>query len=131
MLNKNLVIVFLLLCSKAAAQKNMNDSSWRRSYDSGYYYLNRFMPPQSILHFKEAVLKSSGLSRWHYASSLFGAGQATWYAGNFKNAADTVELAIHQFAPERKEDLANALRVLSNIYDDMGDFEKAFINIQH
>jgi len=62
---------------------------------------------------------------------LFGAGQAIWYRGNFTGAADTVKLALQIFKA-RKDILytAAAFRILSNIYDDQGDYENAFKTIR-
>lgn len=99
--------------------------------DSGYFYLNNFRAYESMLHFGKAIQEAGQLkSNFYYAAALFGAGQATWYAGNFRNAADTVELAIRYFPKKYKYDIIGAYRILSNIYDDLGEYENAFRAVQ-
>jgi hypothetical protein len=65
-----------------------------------------------------------------YARALLGAGQATWYDGNFQRAADTIELSLKYFGSGDKQSKVFALRILSNIYDDMGNYEKALTAVQ-
>jgi tetratricopeptide (TPR) repeat protein len=129
MLHKKILIVFIFTCTQTIAQKE--PSAFVRSMDSGYYYLNRFVPPLSMKHFGDAILEAKRLNnRHHYADALLGAGQATWYAGNFRNAADTVDLAIRFLPPNEIGEIISANRILSNIYDELGEYEKAFTTVQ-
>ena len=123
-------IAFLLLISlRVTAQTDF--PSFEKALDSGYYYLYRFMAQESMQHFGEAIREAHKLNNdKFYAEALFGAGQATWYAGNFKHAADTIELALKFFPSSQKKGIIGAYRILSNVYDDIGEYEKAFKTVQ-
>jgi tetratricopeptide (TPR) repeat protein len=62
--------------------------------------------------------------------ALSGAGQATWYAGNFHRAADTMKLALTYLTGNDLGDKIGLWRILSNIYDDIGDYVNAFKAVQ-
>ncbi|RZM06063.1 MAG: tetratricopeptide repeat protein [Pedobacter sp.] len=130
MLHQRIALLLIFFSTQTFAQSKVNDGAWSESYDSGYYYLNRFKPGPSMKYFSKAIYLSRELPQWYRAASLFGAGQATWYAGNFHGAADTVEMAIKAYPANNKDEIILALRVLSNIYDELGSFEKAFTTIQ-
>ena len=60
-----------------------------------------------------------------------GMGQALWYQGNFQKAIDTIELSIQYF--QRRGDIrsiSDATMIMSNIYGDQGNYEKAFVVAQ-
>lgn len=99
--------------------------------DSGYYYLRQFTADKSMQHFGEAVVMAKEMDNdFFYAAALLGAGQATWYAGNMRNAADTLKKAIDAFPSSYVGDIIGAYRILSNIYDDLGEYENAFKSVQ-
>lgn len=116
----------------------MVNASAQSPYDSCVLVLKRsfrqlyqFQPNEASQLFREGAEISRRISNDSlYAQSLFGMAQASWYTGHFQNAADSVNLAIKHFAPGDNINLISAFRVLSNIYDDMGEYEKAFIAIQ-
>ncbi|HEY4063853.1 MAG TPA: histidine kinase [Puia sp.] len=61
------------------------------------------------------------------ARGLFGAGRALYFRGDFQPAIDTITLAIGYFKKlHNNQGVADAFLVLSNIYSDQGDYEKAF-----
>jgi tetratricopeptide (TPR) repeat protein len=129
MLNKIFIPCLLFISSWATAQKA--DSFFNESMDSGYHYLFKFMARESMQNFGNAIREARRLNNnHHYADALFGAGQATWYAGNFKNAADTIELALKFWPADDKKHFIGAYRILSNVYDDLGEYEKAFKAVQ-
>ncbi len=127
---RRLSIAFLLSISLwVTAQKA--PTPFGKAMDSGYYYLGKFMARESMNSFGHAILEARQLNNnFFYAAALFGAGQATWYAGNFRNAADTIELALKNYSEDKKEAIIGALRILSNVYDDLGEYEKAFMAVQ-
>ncbi|RYG52415.1 MAG: tetratricopeptide repeat protein [Chitinophagaceae bacterium] len=99
--------------------------------EEGYSYLYRFKPIEAHKEFLAAIdiakqLKDERL----YAQGLFGAGQATWYTSSFHHAADTVKLALQHYTEKDRAAKVGALRILSNIYDDVGDYENAFKAVQ-
>ncbi len=53
-----------------------------------------------------------------------------WYASNFHNAADTMKLALEYLTEADLPDKLGAWRILSNIYDDIGDYVNAFKAVQ-
>ncbi len=131
MLRKVISFLFLLTPSLVMSQGDEDFAAFKRTMDSGYHYLRNFRTSESTMHFEKAIKDAGYLkSNFYYAAALFGAGQATWYAGNFRHAADTVELAIRYFPKKFKYDIIGAYRILSNIYDDLGEYEKAFRAVQ-
>lgn len=129
MLSKKILFFLLFVSPEVTAQAGF--SPFREAMDSGYYYLGRFMAQQSMEHFGRAIHEAGRRDNAHfYAAALFGAGQATWYAGNFRHAADTVELALKFFPANKTEDIIGAYRILGNIYDDLGEYELAFKAVQ-
>lgn len=124
-----LLMIVLVCSSKLHAQPNAREC--QDMIERGYHYLYRFRPAEAMERFQTAIdlakeLKSESL----YAKALFGAGQATWYAGNFHQAADTVKLALQHFPKNDGLEIVGALRILSNIYDDIGDYENALKAVQ-
>ncbi len=127
--------IFLFICLfiylHAIAQDRRDFMPVKRAIDRGYHYLRSFDAPESMKYFGIAVQEAKQLkSDYYYASALFGMGQAIWYAFDFKNAADTIELAIRSFSARYKTEIIGAYRILSNIYDDMGEYENAFKAVQ-
>jgi len=131
MLHKIFSFFLLFISLQLTAQRDSNSVSFKKEMDSGYHYLRNFMPEESLAHFEKGIEQARKLNKnFWYAAALFGAGQATWYAGNFKNAADTVNMAIRYFPADKKGDIIGAYRILSNIYDDLGEYENAFRAVQ-
>lgn len=61
------------------------------------------------------------------AAALRGIGHALWYSGRFKQAVDTMLRARDYFQqPGLEREHADAVMVISSIYGDMGNYEKAF-----
>ena len=123
-------MILWALCGRAVAQPAEVDC--RAALRSGYDYLYRFIPSEALDKFNTAITlaKETG-NDLLYAHALFGAGQAVWYGGNFAGAADTVKRALQIF--KSKQDtlfIGGALRILSNIYDDQGDYENAFKTVR-
>ena len=66
------------------------------------------------------------------AIALRGIGHALWYSGKFKEAADTMLKVSRYFQQARLyREYADAIMVISTIYSDMGNYEKAFEIAQH
>lgn len=60
-------------------------------------------------------------------TGLRGMGQALWYMGNYTQAIDTIVLSMHYFKRlGRLKALADAMVIISSIYADQGNYEKAF-----
>jgi tetratricopeptide (TPR) repeat protein len=94
----------------------------------GNNYLWRFLPLDAwemYHHAMDIALEIHDESL--LADALFGIGQAVWYNGKFYDAVDTVKLSIKHFRHAGdKGGEGIALRILANIYDDMGDYDNAF-----
>lgn len=123
---KALLFILVFICwEKIYAQPTPRKCN--ELINRGYDYLYRFQPAEAKKEFLAAVAMAKEMGREHLvALGLFGAGQASWYAGNFHQAGDTVKLAIQHFDKHNDEHIIGALRILSNIYDDVGDYENAF-----
>lgn len=127
------ILLLFCLCTylQTDAQTQRDDAAVKKAMERGYYYLGNFDAPESMKYFRAAVAEAKLLkSNYYYASALFGLGQAIWYAFDFKGAADTIELAIRNFPVRYKSEIIGAYRILSNIYDDMGEYESAFKAVQ-
>ena len=62
-----------------------------------------------------------------FANALAGIGRTLYYKSDFAAAIDTISLAITHFKKLGKSrPLAETQLILSNIYEDQGDYEKAF-----
>jgi tetratricopeptide (TPR) repeat protein len=101
----------------------------RTAMQSGYRFLSSFKAEEALRQFDTAIYYAR-LSKQNklIAQSVVGAGQALWYMSRFVPAIDSVKLAIQYFRKEDKMiwDLSSALRVLSNLYDETGNYVKAF-----
>ncbi|SJZ38792.1 Tetratricopeptide repeat-containing protein [Sediminibacterium ginsengisoli] len=91
-------------------------------------YLAEFRAQEALSVYRKALSYAYETgSNFYIGSALKGMGQAIWYQGIFKEAADTMESSLHYL---RKQDqawqTATSLRLLSNIYDELGNYEKAF-----
>lgn len=126
-----LLLVSLFVYLQANAREERDFGPVRKTIDSGYHYLGNFNAQESMKYFRDAERQAKQLkSDYYYASALFGLGQAIWYAFDFKQAADTIELAIRYFPARHRSEIIGAYRILSNIYDDMGEYENAFKAVQ-
>jgi tetratricopeptide (TPR) repeat protein/anti-sigma regulatory factor (Ser/Thr protein kinase) len=127
MLKAVLLIVFLNGCH-SALQAQVSTESCLEVISSGNNALWHFKPQEALKKYNSAKWMASALgSDSLYALAQFGAGQAIWYLGDFTKAIDTVKTALPLF--QKSGDYYNttaALRILSNIYDDIGDYENAF-----
>jgi len=130
MRRKALLVIFIVICcGKLYAQPTTRQCN--ELISCGYSYLYRFQPAESWQEFIDAIDMAKQIGNEHLvALGLFGAGQATWYAGNFHQAADTVKLALQHFIKDNDDHIIGAFRILSNIYDDIGDYENAFKAVQ-
>jgi tetratricopeptide (TPR) repeat protein len=116
----------------AAAQGILQDS--RLLIREGNNHLSRFEPVQALENFNRAITISKRTGdAYRLARAYLGAGQAIWYQSRFTGAIDSMNKAIAMLRtfPKKMVDFAlpSALRILSNIYDETGDYEKAFQTI--
>jgi Tfp pilus assembly protein PilF len=104
-----------------------------QSFDDGSGYLRGFRPIESLQRFDTAIVYAKRANdEFLEASALLGAGQARWYRSNFRGGIDTVGKAIAIFRALEAQGkkvrlhLAFSLRIISNIYHAVGDYENAF-----
>lgn len=128
------VVVCLLLTFPARAD-TPEDAACSKQINEGNQFLWKFKANEAwesyhkALHLADAVTNHRAREYWQ-AEALLGIGQALWYQGRFQLAADTVFLSVQMFKNVRSYHSAGtALRILGNIYDDKGDYEKSFISI--
>lgn len=107
------------------------EPGYRHYMKSGYEHLAHFRAIEALQQFRNATqaARSAG-NRERLAKALIGESQATWYAGNFHQAADTMKLALQYLTDDDRYEKISAWRILSNIYDDIGDYVNAFKAVQ-
>ncbi|WP_295128518.1 histidine kinase [uncultured Chitinophaga sp.] len=126
--------MFLLLACLYLATATAADSpqdSCQRLVRSGNGYLWRFLPKEAYAQYHEALKIAVSIDNYYWkGDALQGVAQALWYMGYSPAAIDTVKLAIGYYRKAgATSNIGGALRILSNIYDDMGDYENAFITV--
>ena len=128
---KKAIWISVLCIVSTSVWSQAREMEYRKLIKQGYYYLSRFQAVDAMREFHESIQLARALDNNSlYADALMGASQATWYAGNFLQAADTMKLALQYFADDDRGDKIGAWRILSNIYDDMGDYVNAFKAVQ-
>ncbi|HEY4150109.1 MAG TPA: hypothetical protein VGM41_14320, partial [Chitinophagaceae bacterium] len=130
-----LLAVLCVVCQTSFAQRTWDVKSSRNAFQShlhaGYKYLNPDRE-RALLEFQSAIQIALELDDNELIAEGFaGAAQALWYANDFRGAIDSMELSVQYFRKTSSvEDASGALRMLSNIYDEHGDYEKAFVTIR-
>lgn len=121
------VLLWLACCQAAAAFGQGADECWHL-YQSGNESLWRFQPEEAGIKYYEALSLAEKLKDDQlYGLALFGIGQAAWYEGRFPDAVDSLKISLKHLRRTRaKGDVGSVLRILSNVYDDQGDYENAF-----
>lgn len=122
-----LLLLCLFFCLPLYAERE-REYDCEQLIQEGNNYLWRFLPLDAWEKYHAALDLAKEIRHdYLYAESLFGIGQALWYNGKFFAAVDTVKLSIiHYKYAGNKIAEGVALRILSNIYDDQGDYENAF-----
>jgi len=123
-----LILLSCLLYSAVAAQ----------SLESDCVNLNR-QGEAALLRFKAKDARDKFMSATRIARelknkyligvSLVGLGQGFWYESYYKEAADTTALGIQYLRTQENHgvfDLIDGLRIISNIYDEQGNYTKSF-----
>jgi tetratricopeptide (TPR) repeat protein len=123
--------LLVLNTSTGFAQEDREKSM--QSLEDGNAFLRGFRPIESLERFDSAIVYARRANdKYLEASGLLGAGQARWYRSNFRGGIDTVNKAIaifrtlHTSNGEIRYQLTTSLRIVSNIYHAVGDYENAF-----
>lgn len=123
------VILLCLVCFTVWPQARELDC--RKLLKKGAEFLAQFKAIDAMEQYHAAILLARSVdNNYLIAMALSGAGQATWYAGNFHRAADTMKLALTFLTGTDRGDKIGFWRILSNIYDDIGDYVNAFKAVQ-
>ncbi|HSC37455.1 MAG TPA: histidine kinase, partial [Chitinophagaceae bacterium] len=125
-----LVLISWMLCGPATAQDTEQEGN--DAISQGDRYLRQFKAADALASYREGIRIGQEIHNDDmYAMALVGAGQAIWYSGNLTGAADTVKLALQLFRKANNmQVIAFTLRILSNIYDNIGDYENAFKTVR-
>jgi tetratricopeptide (TPR) repeat protein len=104
-----------------------------QSTKDGNAFLGGFRPVEALQRFDTAIIYAKRANdKFLEALALLGAGQARWYRSNFRGGIDTVSKAIVLFRTLNTQDentryqLITSLRIISNIYHAVGEYENAF-----
>lgn len=133
MIHRFLLIWFMLPASLLYAQRR--DDPAERIISQGNGYLARFQAASALERYNEVIrIAEERGDDLLLARGYLGAGQAIWYQNRFTRAIDTVSMAVSLFRKyqddrDNKMMLSSSLRILSNIYDQVGNYEKAFQTI--
>jgi tetratricopeptide (TPR) repeat protein len=135
------ILCFLLLKTskgfaqqgKEKSQQSIDREKSQQSSDDGNSYLRGFRPVEALQRFDSAIVYAKRANdKFLEASALLGAGQARWYKSNFRGGIDTVNKAIAVFRTLNTRNgniryqLVTSLRIISNIYHAVADYENAF-----
>jgi hypothetical protein len=114
------IILLCLVCFTVRPQAREFDC--RQLLKKGEGFLRQFKAIDAMEQYHEAIGLAKAIeNNYLIAMALSGAGQATWYAGNFHRAADTMKLALTYLTGNDLGDKISFWRILNNIYDDIGD----------
>lgn len=126
-----ILLLVVLMTTPAFSQENRGKAL--QSIEDGSSYLRGFRPIESQQRFDTAVVYAKlANDKFLEASALMGAGQARWYRSNFRGGIDTMNKAIAIFRSFNSQDksvryqLVSCLRIVSNIYHAVGEYENAF-----
>lgn len=127
-----LILFFLFLKSSQGFAQEEREKSIQ-SIDDGNNFLGGFRPVEALQRFDTGIVYAKRVNdRFLEAMGLLGAGQARWYRSNFRGGIDSVNKAISIFRTLNIQNgniryhLVTALRIISNIYHAVGDYENAF-----
>jgi tetratricopeptide (TPR) repeat protein/anti-sigma regulatory factor (Ser/Thr protein kinase) len=125
---KTVLLILLLNGCHIALQAQVSTENCLEEIGEGNTALWHFKPQEALIHYNSALRMARKLhSDSLCALAQFGAGQAIWYRGDFAMAIDTVEQALRLFKKFGDQyNTTASLRILSNIYDDIGEYENAF-----
>lgn len=124
-------LFLLLICSLFSLPLQANNDKQQDGHHyirEGNNYLWRFSPLDAWEMYHRAMDIALEIHDENLLAEAFlGIGQAVWYNGKFYNAVDTVKLSLKHFRHVGdKGGEGITLRILANIYDDMGDYDNAF-----
>ena len=128
---KKLIGLILLCLVSFTVWPQARELDCRQLIKNGHNFLKQFKAIDAMQQFHESILLAKAVeNNYLIAMALMGASQATWYAGNFQRAVDTMKLALTYLPVNELGDKIGAWRILSNIYDDIGDYVNAFKAVQ-
>ena len=96
--------------------------------NTGYRYLETSRLDEATDEFRKAVGFATELhDELKLAEAFAGVARVNYYKSNFRAAVDSVSLAIAYYKKTgRERPLAECMLILTNVYQDQGDYEKAF-----
>ncbi len=127
-----IIIYCVLFYGSCFSQEDPDKERCRQMMRQGEGYLFRFRPEKSLLKYDTAISIAKKMNDSYLLSIGFlGAGQAQWYMGRMAGAIDTMNrsVALMRKAKEHGESrwiLVSGLRILGNIYDATGEYDKEF-----
>lgn len=131
-----IAVIGLLLSTAIFAQDKMKDLVKSKSaFRKGHNYLSQFKAPEAYAAFDSALYYANKANdEFLLGVSLSGIGQALWYMSKLPSAIDSMNRALYYLRREQsitKEwELPSALRIISNMYDQAGNYVKAFETVR-
>jgi len=102
--------------------------AFHQSLHSGYRFLGVSHLNEATDEFRRAVAIASEMHDELLLSEAFtGEARAAYYRSDFRAAIDTISFAIAYYRKmHRRRPLAECMLILTNVYEDQGNYEKAF-----
>jgi tetratricopeptide (TPR) repeat protein len=123
-------VACFLLCGNSYAQLMTTRDNAVNALHNGDHYLSQFKAKEAFARYDSAVYYAGSLDDdYLLAKCIIGTGQALWYMCQFTTAVDSVNRGIFYLRRSKNAgswELPAALRVASNLYDQLGDYVKAF-----
>jgi tetratricopeptide (TPR) repeat protein len=120
----------LFLVVQPFAQESSNMKKCVTALHEGHRNLALFKAKEAFARYDSAVYYARLLNDdFLLGKSIEGTAQALWYMSQFKPAIDSANRGIFFLRRSKSKDsweLPAALRVASNLYDQLGDYVKAF-----
>lgn len=133
MYQKVFIIIAILFSGMAShAQDEMSDrKKSTTAFHKGHDFLSEFKAEQAYAQFDTAYQYAKKINdEFLLGVTLSGIGQSLWYMCKFSSAIDSMNRAIYYFKREKAKsqnwELPSALRIISNLYDETGNYVKAF-----
>jgi tetratricopeptide (TPR) repeat protein len=126
-------VACFILARQSHAQEITNKDRAVHALHEGENYLALFQAKEAFGKFDTAVYYARLVNNYELlGKSIIGTGHALWYMCQFTKAIDSVNRGIYYLRKSKTLDdwdLPSALRVASNLYDQLGDYVKAFETI--
>ncbi len=131
MLRKLWLLLFCTICCSLLYGQTAVDYRDKcvEAKNLGHQYLRQFKPELAFVQFDTAIQLAKKINNDALLGvSLSGSGQSLWYMSRFSRAIDSMEKAVFYLRKGGADnwEQSSAFRIISNLYDETGNYTKAF-----